>query len=147
MHLQLVKHKRLGSLSVKLGSFSLRRWKEGIRHDDTPREECVRGRRKAHPSRSHTRELPLLLQTPGSGKKNKRKHLTLFVYLASLLDSGVNLVPCLYRPDPKQKGMSWELGWPGVCSDAMSSTIKFHCLPFPYLLLRLSQTTVFRGST
>ena len=96
MHLQLVKHKWLGSLSVKLGSFSLRRWKEGIRRDDTPREECVRGRKKAHPSRSHTRELPLLLQTPGSGKKNKRKHLTLFVYLASLLDSGVNLVACTF---------------------------------------------------
>lgn len=103
MHLQLVKHKRLGSLSVKLGSFSLRRWKEGIRHDDTPREECVRGRRKAHPSRSHTRELPLLLQTPGSGKKNKRKHLTIFVYLASLLDSGVNLVPCTFIAQTQSK--------------------------------------------
>lgn len=102
MHLQLVKHKRLGSLSVKLGSFSLRRW-NGIRHDDTPREECVRGRRKAHPSRSHTRELPLLLQTPGSGKKNKRKHLTLFVYLASLLDSGVNLVPCTFIAQTQSK--------------------------------------------
>lgn len=103
MLLQLVKHKRLGSLSVKLGSFSLRRWKEGIRHADTPREECVRGRRKVNPSRSHTRELPLLLQTPGSGKKNKRKHLTLFVYLASLLDSGVNLVPCTFIAQTQSK--------------------------------------------
>ena len=103
MHLQLVKHKWLGSLSVKLGSFSLRRWKEGIRHDDTPSEECARGRRKAHPSRSHTRELPLLLQTPGSGKKKKREHLTLFVYLASLLDSGVNLVPCTFPAQTQSK--------------------------------------------
>lgn len=60
---------------------------------------------------------------------------------------GLISFPALLSPRPRAKGKVLRTRMTWVCSDAMPSTIKFHCLPFPQLLLRLSQTTVSRGST
>ena len=117
---------------MKLGSFSQRRWKEGIRRVDTPRKACAGGRRKAHPSRSYTRELSLPLRKPGSGKENKRKHSTCFVLLAGLLDQGVNLVPCTFPAQTQSKeecpDKEVDLFW---CKKSLSLSNSI-ALPLPY---------------